>query len=102
MNAPAPSDTQILLLLDNCLMQARRCEARELEAEARGEHSRVQYLRKLRSHYLAMQETLQDQILRKGVTPTELAERLAHLDRRFKPRSDAPAVTANLSRLQPK
>ena len=102
MSVPGPSDTQILLLLDNCLMQARRCQARELEADARGEHSRVQYLRKLRAHYLAMQETLQDQIFRKGVTPSELAGRLAHLDRRFEPRPDAPAVTADLRSLQPK
>jgi hypothetical protein len=86
----------MLLLLDNCLMQARRCAARELAAEARGEHSRVQYLRKLRSHYLAMQQTLQEQIFRKGVTPTELAERLAHLDRRFERRSDAGAPTGRV------
>lgn len=88
------SDTQVLLLLDNCLVKARQCQDRELEAEARGEYSRVEYLRKLRAHYAAMQETLQDQIFRKGVTPDELAQRLAHLDRRFEPRSDAPAVPA--------
>ncbi len=96
MNVPGPSDTQILLLLDTCCMQARRCEARELEAEARSEHSRVQYLRKLRSHYLAMQESLQEQIFRKGVTPTQLAERLAHLDRRFERRSDASPRTGRV------
>jgi hypothetical protein len=94
MTRPALSDTQILLLLDNCLVKARQCQERELEAEARGEYSRVQYLRKLRAHYAAMQETLQDQIFRKGVTPTELAQRLARLDRRFERRSEAPAVTA--------
>jgi hypothetical protein len=94
MTRPTLSDTQVLLLLDNCLVKARQCQERELEAETRGEHSRIEYLRKLRAHYLAMQETLQDQIFRKGVTPDELAQRLAHLDRRFESRSEAPAVPA--------
>jgi len=92
MPVPALSDTQVLLLLDNCLVKARQCQERELEAEVRGEHSRVEYLRKLRAHYASMQETLQAQIFRKGVTPTELAQQLARLDRRFERRSDAPAA----------
>jgi hypothetical protein len=96
------SDTQVLLLLDNCLVKARQCQERELEAEGRGEYSRVEYLRKLRAHYLAMQETLQDQIFRKGVTPDELAQRLAHLDRRMERRSDAPAVESHSSTFLPK
>ena len=95
-------DTQILLLLDNCLVKARQCQEREVEAEARGEHSRVEYLRKLRAHYVSMQETLKDQIFRQGVTPTELGERLARLDRRFEPRSDAPDVSAPPSTFLPK
>lgn len=102
MTRPTLSDTQILLLLDNCLVKARQCRDRELEAEARGEFSRVEYLRKLRAHYAAMQETLQDQIFRKGVTPDELAQRLAHLDRRFEHLSDAPPVAAHPSSLLPK
>lgn len=102
MTRPTLSDTQVLLLLDNCLVKARQCQEREHEAEARGEYSRVEYLRKLRAHYSAMQETLQDQIFRKGVTPDELAQRLAHLDRRFEPRSEAPVVTADPSNFLPK
>jgi hypothetical protein len=98
MTGPGLSDTQILLLLDNCLVKARQCQERELEAEGRAEYSRVQYLRKLRAHYTAMQETLQDQIFRKGVTPAELAQRLARLDRRFE-RRDAPAIRPHPSTL---
>jgi hypothetical protein len=99
MTSPTHSDMQVLLLLDNCIVKARQCQDRELEAEARGEYSRVEYLRKLRAHYAAMQETLQDQIFRQGVTPSELAERLSHLDRRVERRSEAPAVTADPSAL---
>ena len=102
ITAPALSDTQVLLLLDNCLVKARRCRERELEAEARGEYSRVQYLRKLRAHYSAMQETLQDQIFRKGVTPSELAERLARLDRRIERRSEPRGVSAEPPTVSPK
>jgi hypothetical protein len=102
MTRPTLSDTQVLLLLDNCLVKARQCQDRELEAETRGEHSRIEYLRKLRAHYVAMQETLKDQIFRMGVTPDELAQRLAHLDRRFEPRSEAPVVTADPSNFLPK
>ena len=101
MTASPLSDTQVLLLLDNCLGKARQCQERELEAEVRGEYSRVEYLRKLRAHYASMQETLQAQIFRKGITPTELAQQLARLDRRFERRSDAPAVTAHPSTLTP-
>jgi hypothetical protein len=97
MTHPALSDTHVLLLLDNCLVKARQCQERELDAEARGEYSRVQYLRKLRAHYAAMQETLQDQIFRKGVTPTELAQQLARLDRRMERRSEPRGVSAEPS-----
>lgn len=101
MNIPTLTDAQVLLLLDNCLVKARQCQERELEAEARGEHSRVEYLRKLRAHYLSMQESLQEQIFRKGVTPSELAQRLAHLDRRLGPRSDASSSSGPAAELAP-
>jgi hypothetical protein len=94
---PTLTETQILLLLDNCLLKARHCKARELEAEARGQHSRVQYLRKLKAHYVAIQETLEDQIFRQGITPSDLAHSLAHLDRRCEPPSESPADLVNLS-----
>ena len=89
MSIPTFTDAQVLLLLDNCLVKARQCKARELEAEARGEHSRVEYLRKLGAHYASMQQALENQIFRQGITASELAERLARLDRRLEPRSDS-------------
>src|SRR5688572_31510892 len=73
MSIPTFTDAQVLLLLDNCLVKARQCKARELEAEARGEHSRVEYLRKLGAHYASMQQALENQIFRQGITASELA-----------------------------
>lgn len=77
-----------LLLLENCLTNAQKLEHREREARLQGQNSKAEYLHKLRRHYQAMQESLTHEIFKSGVTPDELLQRLADLDRRLEPRSD--------------
>jgi hypothetical protein len=96
MNRPALTDTQILLLLDNCIATVQKLQEREREAGLQGHHSRVEYVRKLRMHYTAMQEALQHEIFRNGLTPSELARRLADIDRR----TEQPPVDGMLGRDQ--
>src|SRR5687767_14878165 len=88
MHRPKLTDTQVLLLLESCFTNAQKLEHREREAKLEGQHSRAEYLRKLRLHYNAMQESLTREIFQNGVAPSELLERLADLDRRLEPRSD--------------
>jgi|SRR5688572_9180798 len=82
MSGPLLSHAEILLLLDQCIVKVRACTERIMQAEQQGRHSKVAYLRNLRAHYVSKQESLEWHILQAGVTPSELAEKLAHLDRR--------------------
>jgi len=88
MNRPSLTDTQVLLLLDDCVTTAQKLEHREREARLQGHHSKAEYLLKLRLHYNAMQEALMHEIFKKGVAPDELIQRLADLDRRIGSRAD--------------
>jgi hypothetical protein len=92
MHRPPLTDTQVLLLLENCSSNAQKLEHREREANEQGHHSKAEYLRKLRLHYNAMQESLTREIFENGVTPDELLQRLADLGRGLEPRSDLLGV----------
>jgi hypothetical protein len=88
---PVLTDMKILLLLDNCIVKARQCQEREFEAEALGQYSRAEYLRKLRAHYHSVRAALEEEIFERGVNESELAQRLAKLDRRSEVRTNLSA-----------